>query len=105
MHAFDLNFTFQLALNSDPTLEAQMKGSNRHTKWSISAGVHGTVYLDGAVLLDIEKGLSYSLNVVGGRVWQVFEGGNGNSSVEDIVENLAREFKEVSREQLTIDAE
>jgi hypothetical protein len=57
------------------------------------------------VLLDIEKGLCYSLNVVGGRVWQVFEGGNGNSSVEDVVENLAREFKEVSREQLTIDAE
>jgi hypothetical protein len=105
MHTFDLKFTSQLAFNSDPALEAQMKGTNSHTKWKVSPSVRGTVNKDGAVLLDIDKGLCYSLNVVGGKVWQVLAAGHGDSSVDDIVETLAQEFTDIPRAQLTIDTE
>jgi hypothetical protein len=85
--------------------EADMQGSNSHTKWRVSTGVRATINEDGAVLLDIDKGLCYSLNAVGGRVWQVFEAGHGKSSIDDIVGALAREFTEVPREQLALDIE
>ena len=80
-----------------------MKDTNSHTKWKVSPDVRAAINEDGAVLLDIDRGLCYSLNAVGGKVWQVLEAGHGHSGVDDIVETLAREFTEVSREQLTID--
>jgi hypothetical protein len=82
-----------------------MESRNSHTKWKVSPDVRATVNEDGAVLLDIDKGLCYSLNAVGGRVWQVFETGHGRSSVDDIVKALAQEFTEVPREQLALDIE
>ena len=47
----------------------------------------------------------YSLNAVGGRIWQIIEAGQGRSSSDDIVEVLAREFAEVPREQLMTDVD
>ena len=55
------------------------------------------------MLVDIDHGLWYSLNAVGGRIWQVIEAGHGRSSFDDIIEALAREFMEVPREQLVTD--
>jgi hypothetical protein len=40
---------------------------------------------------------------VGGRIWQVIEGGQGRSSFDDIVQSLAQEFTQVPREQLMTD--
>src|SRR5208282_2346501 len=72
----------------------RLKGSNSNSRWKVSPGVRATCNEDGAVLLDIDHGLCYSLNAVGGRIWQVIEAGQGRSSFDDIVEALAQEFTE-----------
>jgi hypothetical protein len=83
----------------------KLKGSNGNSGWKVSPGVRATCNQDGAVLLDIDHGLCYSLNAVAGRIWQVIEAGQGRSSSDDIVEVLAQEFTEVPREQLMTDVD
>jgi hypothetical protein len=46
-----------------------------------------------------------STNEVGGRIWQVIEAGQGQSSFDDIAEALSREFTGVAREQLMTNIE
>jgi hypothetical protein len=81
----------------------RLKGSNSDSGWMVSPCVRATCNEHGAVLLDIDHGLCYSLNPVGGRIWQVIEAGQGRSSFDDIVEALAQEFTEVPHEQLMTD--
>jgi|ERR1700733_4495836 len=81
----------------------RLKCSNSNSGWKVSPGVRATCNEDGAVLLDIDHGLCYSLNAVGGRIWHVIQAGQGRSSFDDIVEALAQEFKQVPREQLMTD--
>ena len=81
----------------------RFKSSNSNSEWKVSPGVRATCNEDGAVVLDIDHGLCYSLNAVGGRIWQVIESGQGRSSFDDIVEALAQEFTEVPHEQLMTD--
>jgi len=57
------------------------------------------------VLLDINHGLCYGLNALGGRIWQVIEAGQGRSPSDDIVDTLAQEFTDVPREQLMTDVD
>ncbi len=83
----------------------KLKASNGNSGWKVSPNVRATCNQDGAVLLDIDHGLCYSLNAVGGRIWQVIEAGQGRSSSDDIVEVLAQEFAEVPREQLMTDVD
>jgi hypothetical protein len=83
----------------------RLKGGNSNSEWKVSPGVRATCNQDGAVLLDIDRGLCYGLNAVGGRIWQVIEAGQGRSSSDDIVEALAQEFTEVPREQLMTDVD
>ncbi len=80
-----------------------MATNERSLKWAIVNHVRATCNADGAVLLDIDKGRCYSLNAVGGRIWQVLAAGDGKSSIEDIVDTLAKEFTDVPREQLELD--
>src|ERR1039458_1473565 len=80
-----------------------LKGSNSNSGWKVSPGVRATCNQDGAALLDIDHGLCYSLNAVGGRIWQVIEAGQGRSFFVDIVGALAQEFPEVPREHLMTD--
>ena len=82
-----------------------MATNDRNCSWAIANHVRATCNVDGAVLLDIDKGLCYSLNAVGGRIWQALEAGHGPSSIEDIVAALAKEFTEVPRQQLELDIE
>jgi hypothetical protein len=82
-----------------------LRGSDENFRWKVSAGVRATCNEDGAVLLDIDHGLCYGLNAVGGRIWQAIEAGQGRSSSDDIVETLAHEFTEVPREQLMTDVD
>lgn len=70
--------------------------------WAISPHVRATVGADGAVLLDIEKGLCYSLNPVGAKIWQAIEAAEGRATFENIVNALTQLFT-VSHEQLARD--
>jgi len=71
--------------------------------WSISPQVRSTYTEDGAVLLDIGKGLCYSLNRVAARVWVTIELSPGGITLEGIVDALESHF-EIPREQLERDA-
>ncbi len=76
-----------------------MEDTKDNVKWSVSSSVRATFSEDGAVLLDIEKGICYSLNVVGMKVWQILESDGGTSAFKDIVDVLAPQFA-IPREQL-----
>ena len=71
-------------------------------QWEVSPDVRTTYSEDGAVLLDIEKGLCYSLNVVGSRIWVTIESSPG-IRLEDIVDVLETHFT-IARERLRADA-
>ncbi len=65
----------------------------------ISPGVRETASEDGAVLLDIEQGICFSLNPVGLRIWQMLK---DRRSVDQIADTLAQDFP-VSRSQILAD--
>lgn len=64
-----------------------------------SAGVRNINTQDGAVLLDIDQGLCFSMNPIGARVWEML---NMNHSIDCIADILASEFS-VAREQVLED--
>ncbi len=70
--------------------------------WAVSPHARATIDVDGGVLLDIEKGLCYSLNLVGAKTWLAIESGGRQASFEHIVNTLAPQFT-VPREQLVRD--
>lgn len=70
------------------------------TDFTISPGVRETVSEDGAVLLDVEQGICFSLNPVGLRIWELLK---KRCSLDQIADALGREFP-VSRSQLLSDA-
>jgi hypothetical protein len=55
---------------------------------------------DGAVILDIEQGIRFRLNLVGFRIWELLK---KQRSLDQIVDGLVQEFS-VSRSQLLSDA-
>ena len=65
----------------------------------ISPGVRETASEDGAVLLDIEQGICFSLNPVGLRIWEMVK---NRKSVDQIADTLAQDFP-VPRSQLVSD--
>jgi hypothetical protein len=65
----------------------------------ISPGVRETASEDGAVLLDIEQGICFSINPVGLRIWEMLK---NRHSVDQIVDALAQDFP-VPRSQLHSD--
>lgn len=72
-----------------------------NTAWKVSPGVRATYSEDGAVLLDIDKGICYSLNVVGSRIWVTIASSPG-IHLEGIVNVLGTHFQ-APREQLLTD--
>jgi len=68
--------------------------------FSIAPGVRETASEDGAVLLDIEQGICFSLNPVGLRIWELLK---QRRSLDEIADALGLEFP-VSRSQLLSDA-
>lgn len=70
------------------------------TDLAIAPGVREVTSEDGAVLLDIEQGICFSLNTVGLKIWDLLK---KKSSLDQIVDALGREFP-VPREQLHSDA-
>jgi len=71
-------------------------------KWTVSPDVRATSTEDGSVLLDINKGLCYSLNVVAARIWLTIETCPAGISLEGIVGALETHFK-ISHEELKAD--
>lgn len=63
-------------------------------------GVREVTSEDGAVLLDIEQGVCFSLNPVGLKIWDLLK---QKLSLDQIVDALATEFQ-VPRDQLRSDA-
>ncbi|MGB8064989.1 MAG: PqqD family protein [Candidatus Sulfotelmatobacter sp.] len=70
------------------------------TGLTIAPGVREVASEDGAVLLDVEQGVCFSLNPVGLKIWDLLKKG---CSLDQIAEILGQEFP-VSRSQLVSDA-
>jgi hypothetical protein len=70
------------------------------TDFTIAPGVRETASEDGAVLLDIEQGVCFSLNPVGLRIWELLK---KRCSLDQIADALEEEFP-VPRSQLLSDA-
>jgi hypothetical protein len=70
------------------------------TDFTIAPGVRETASEDGAVLLDVEQGVCFSLNPVGLRIWELLK---KRRSLDQIADALGQEFS-VSRSQLLADA-
>ena len=72
---------------------------NQYATWRISPEVRTTYSEDGAVLLDINKGLCYGLNPVAARIWVTIETSQAGITLDGIVGALETHF-EVPRHKL-----
>src|ERR1700688_1973340 len=70
------------------------------TDFTIAPGVRETASEDGAVLLDIEQGVCFSLNPVGLRIWELLK---KRCSLDQIADALGQEFS-VPRSQILSEA-
>ena len=77
-----------------------MSGPATITDFTIVPSVRETSSEDGAVLLDIEQGICFSLNPVGLKIWALLK---KRCSLDQIADALAQEFS-VPRTQLLSDA-
>jgi hypothetical protein len=66
--------------------------TENHAVWAISPDVRATYSEDGAVLLDINKGMCYSLNAVGARIWVTIESSPSGITLDGIVGALATHY-------------
>jgi hypothetical protein len=69
-------------------------------EFSIAPGVRETISEDGAVLLDIEQGICFSLNPAGLKIWELLK---QQRSLDEIVDVLGQQFP-IPRSQLLSDA-
>jgi hypothetical protein len=67
--------------------------------YRVSDGVRSTHGQDGAIVLDVQQGQMFNLNLVGSRILELLERG---SAEPDIVNVISREFK-ASREDVESD--
>src|SRR5216683_2925868 len=77
--------------------------SDPNAMWLVSPDVRSTYSEDGAVLLDIRKGLCYSLNLVGARMWLTIDASQTGITLDGILGALETHF-EVPRCELESDA-
>lgn len=76
--------------------------TDSNAKWLVSPDVRSTYSEDGAVLLDIQKGLCYSLNPVAARVWSTVEASTSGVDLRGLVDVMETHYK-VSHEELERD--
>ena len=76
--------------------------TDANDRWLVSPDVRATYSEDGAVLLDIGKGLCYSLNVVGARMWLTIDASQTGITLDGIVGALETHFN-VPRQELETD--
>src|SRR5437016_3542372 len=99
-HRIYLRSTLPRAAHSASNSPKLGKGNGADiTGWLVSPGVRSTYIGDGAVLLDVEEGLCYSLDGVAAQVWVTIDGSPAGISLEGIVDVLET-HSTVSREEL-----
>ncbi len=76
--------------------------TDANAMWWVSPDVRSTYSEDGAVLLDIRKGLCYSLNPVAARIWSTVEASPSGVDLRGLVDALEPHYK-ISHEQLESD--
>ena len=76
--------------------------ADSNAMWLVSPDVRSTYSEDGAVLLDIRKGLCYSLNPVAARVWSTVEASPSGVDLRGVVEVMETHYT-ISHEQLERD--
>lgn len=76
-----------------------MKASGNCIIGEPSSSVRETTNSDGAVLLDIQQGICFSLNPVGAKIWALIK---ERKSTDDIIASLVKDF-EVPEEQIRSD--
>ena len=70
--------------------------------WNASASVRSTYTQDGGVLLDVEKGMCYSLNSVASKLWNHLEQNQAGVTFDELV-NVIRNNFEVADGELEAD--
>ena len=78
--------------------------TDSNAMWLVSPDVRSTYSEDGAVLLDIQKGLCYSLNPVAARVWSTLEASPSGVDLRGLVGVMETHFT-ISRERLERDVD
>ena len=63
-----------------------MSEQENNSAIKVAKGVRETVNQDGAVLLDIEQGLCFSLNPVGTKIWEMVKDGQSQDEIADALE-------------------
>lgn len=67
--------------------------TDANARWLVSPHVRSTYSEDGAVLLDIRKGLCYSLNPVAARVWSTVEASPSGVDLRGLVDVMETHYK------------
>ena len=78
--------------------------TDANAMWLVSPDVRSTYSEDGAVLLDIRKGLCYSLNPVAARVWSTVEASPSGVNLQGLVDVMETHYT-ISHEQLERDVD
>src|SRR6266478_7550131 len=66
--------------------------TNQFAAWRISPEVRATYSEDGAVLLDINRGICYSLNSVAAQIWVTIESSEAGITLDDILGAIETHF-------------
>jgi hypothetical protein len=61
--------------------------------WNASASVRSTYTQDGGVLLDVEKGMCYSLNAVASKLWNHIEQNHAGVTFDELVSVIRNNFE------------
>ena len=61
--------------------------------WNASASVRSTYTQDGGVLLDVEKGMCYSLNALASKLWNHLEQNQAGVTFDELVSVTRRNFE------------
>ena len=61
--------------------------------WNASASVRSTYTQDGGVLLDVEKGMCYSLNAVASKLWNHLEQNQAGVTFAELVTVIRNNFE------------
>ena len=67
-----------------------MSEHKQNSGLKVAKGIRETVNQDGAVLLDVQQGLCFSLNPIGTRIWEMVKDG---FSLDEIADVLHQEFR------------
>ncbi len=76
--------------------------TDANVRWLVSPDVRSTYSEDGAVLLDIRKGLCYSLNSVAARVWSTVEASPSGVDLRGLADVMETHYK-ISHDDLERD--